>query len=137
MFFIAAFGLLMLLFSLVMVIRPAAFADGIIAFSEQPYFHIVEVVSRIIAGVIFIQYCADTRFPQLILAIGIVLLCVGIGLACTTPPSQHRKFALWSAQAFKNQFRLIGVVSVPPAVFATDLCCWRYLKLIDNPTLSH
>ncbi|MFB2641436.1 hypothetical protein ACE02D_03960 [Shewanella bicestrii] len=112
MYFIAAFGLLMLLFSLVMVVRPAAFADGIIAFSERPYFHIVEVVSRIIAGVIFIQYYADTRFPQIFLAIGIVLLCVGIGLACT-PPSQHRKFALWSAQAFKNQFRLIGVVSVP------------------------
>ncbi|MFB2660215.1 hypothetical protein [Shewanella mangrovisoli] len=108
MYFIAAFGLLMLLFSLVMVARPAAFANGIIAFSERPYFHIVEVVSRIIAGVIFIQYCADTRF----LAIGIVLLCVGIGLACT-PPSKHRKFALWSAQAFNNQFRLIGVVSVP------------------------
>ena len=112
MYFIAAFGLLMLFFSLVMVIKPSAFANGIIAFSEQPYFHIAEVVSRIIAGVIFIQYCADTRFPQIFLAIGIVLLCVGIGLACT-PPSQHRKFALWSAQAFKNQFRLIGVVSVP------------------------
>ena len=112
MYFIAAFGLLMLFFSLVMVIKPSAFANGIIAFSEQPYFHIAEVVSRIIAGVIFIQYCADTRFPQIFLAIGIVLLCVGIGLACT-PPSQHRKFARWSAQAFKNQFRLIGVVSVP------------------------
>ncbi|MGL5665635.1 MAG: hypothetical protein ACRDD9_05860 [Shewanella sp.] len=111
MYFIAA-GLLMLFFSLVMVVRPAAFANGIIAFSELPYFHIVEVVSRIIAGVIFIQYCVDTRFPQIILAIGIVLLCVGIGLACT-PPNKHRKFALWSAQVFKNQFRLIGVVSVP------------------------
>lgn len=112
MYFIAAFGLLMLLFSLVMIVRPAAFADGIIAFSEQPYFHIAEVVSRIIAGVIFIQYCADTRFPQIVLAIGIVLLCVGLGLACT-PPCQHRKFARWSAQVFNNKFRLIGVVSVP------------------------
>lgn len=112
MYFIAAFGLLMLLLSLVMVVKPASFSKGIIAFSEQPYFHIVEMFSRIVAGLIFINYSANTRFPQAIFAIGIVLLGVGMGLALT-PPRLHRKFALWSAQYFNNKFRLIGLFSIP------------------------
>lgn len=112
MYFIAAFGLLMLLLSLVMAVKSASFSKGIISFSEQPYFHIVEVFSRIVAGLIFINYSANTRFPQAIFAIGIVLLGVGMGLALT-PPRLHRKFALWSAHYFKNKFRLIGLLSVP------------------------
>lgn len=112
MYFIAAFGLVMLLLNLVMAVKPESFSKGIIAFSEQPYFHIVEVVSRMIAGLIFIIYAADTRFPQAIFAIGIVLVCVGVGLAFT-PPSLHRKFALWSAHYFNNKFRFIGLFSVP------------------------
>lgn len=112
MYFIAAFGLLMLLLSLVMAVKPASFSKGIISFSEQPYFHIVEMFSRIVAGLIFINYSANTRFPQAIFAIGIVLLGVGMGLALT-PPRLHRKFALWSAQYFNNKFRLIGLFSIP------------------------
>lgn len=112
MYFIAFAGLLMLLLNLVMVVKPESFSKGIISFSEQPYFHIVEVSSRIIAGLIFIHYSADTLFPQAIFTIGIVLVCVGVGLAFT-PARLHRKFALWSAHYFKNKFRFIGLFSVP------------------------
>lgn len=66
MYFIAAFGLLMLLLSLVMAVKPESFSKGIISFSEQPYFHIAEVTSRIIAGLIFTHYSTDTQFPQTI-----------------------------------------------------------------------
>ncbi|MGI2212876.1 hypothetical protein [Shewanella oncorhynchi] len=112
MYFIAAFGLLMLLLSLVMAVKPESFSKGIISFSEQPYFHIAELFSRVIAGLIFTHYSTDTQFPQTIFAIGIVLLGVGMGLALT-PPRLHRKFALWSAQYFNNKFRLIGLFSIP------------------------
>ena len=88
MYFIAAFGLLMLLLSLVMAVKPESFSKGIISFSEQPYFHIAEVISRIIAGLIFTHYSTDTQFPQTIFAIGIVLLGVGMGLALTHPTIQ-------------------------------------------------
>lgn len=111
MHFIAAFGLLMLLFSLLMLFRPYAFAQGIINFSEQPYFHPFEIISRLIAGGIFVTYAADTQFPLLFKVIGLVLLLVGTGLAFT-PASLHKKFAVQSAQRCKNYFRLIGVVSV-------------------------
>ena len=56
MYFIAAFGVLMLLFSLMMLFRPHAFAQGIINFSEQPYFHPFEMISRLIAGGLFVAY---------------------------------------------------------------------------------
>ncbi|WP_127019932.1 hypothetical protein [Rheinheimera mangrovi] len=111
MYFIAAFGVLMLLFSLMMLFRPHAFAQGIINFSEQPYFHPFEIISRLIAGGLFVAYAADTQFPLLFKVIGLVLLLVGAGLALT-PPSLHKKFAVQSAQGCKNYFRLIGGASV-------------------------
>jgi uncharacterized protein YjeT (DUF2065 family) len=111
MYFIAAFGVLMLLFSLMMLFRPHAFAQGIINFSEQPYFHPFEMISRLIAGGLFVAYAADTQFPLLFKVIGLVLLLVGAGLALT-PPSLHKKFAVQSAQGCKNYFRLIGVFSI-------------------------
>ena len=39
MLFIAAFGLLMMSLSAVMVINPRGFANGIITFSRQAWFH--------------------------------------------------------------------------------------------------
>ncbi|MDF3123666.1 hypothetical protein [Rheinheimera sp. 1928-s] len=111
MYFIAAFGVLMLLFSLMMLFRPDAFAQGIISFSERPYFHPFEIISRLIAGGIFVAYAADTQFPLLFQVIGLVLLLVGTGLALT-PPRLHKKFAVQSANSCRNYFRLIGAVSV-------------------------
>jgi uncharacterized protein YjeT (DUF2065 family) len=115
MYFIAAFGLLMLLLSLMMLFRPYAFAQGIINFSEQPYFHPFEIISRLIAGGVFVAYAADTQFPLLFKVIGLVLLLVGAGLALT-PPRLHKKFAVQSANSCKNYFRFIGVVSVVLAI---------------------
>lgn len=112
MYLIAAFGLLMMVLSLTMVIKPDSFTAGIITFSEKPYFHVFEIVSRIIAGLIFVTYATDTVFPAVISVIGFALILVGVGLALT-PPRVHRKFAVWSANEFRDRFRLIGIVSVP------------------------
>lgn len=101
----------MLLFSLMMLFRPYAFAQGIINFSEQPYFHPFEIISRLIAGGIFVAYATDTQFPLLFKVIGLVLLLVGTGLALT-PANLHKKFAVQSAVRCKNYFRLIGMASV-------------------------
>lgn len=112
MYLITAFGLLMMLLSLVMAIKPNSFSNGIISFSEKPYFHLFEIISRIIAGLIFVIYAADTLFPKIISVIGFALIAVGLGLA-VTPPSLHKKFAVWSANNFRDKFRLIGIVSIP------------------------
>lgn len=111
MLFIAGFGLLMLIFSLMMLFRPHAFAQGIINFSELQYFHPFEIISRLMAGGIFVCYATETQFPLLFKIIGLVLLLVGAGLALT-PPRLHKKFAVQSAHSCRNYFRFIGVVSV-------------------------
>lgn len=128
MYFIAAFGLLMLVFSLMMFIRPDAFAQGIINFSEQPYFHPFEILSRLIAGGIFVLYAAETQFPQLFHVLGTVLLLVGAGLALT-PARIHKKFAVQSAHRCRNYFRWIGLVAV---VLALALIYAALGHLIDR-----
>jgi len=116
MYLIAAFGFLMMLLSFLMVAKPDSFSGGIISFSEKPYFHLFEIISRIVAGLIFATYATSTIFPKTILFIGYGLILVGIGLALT-PPKLHRKFAVWSANNFRRKFRLIGVASVPLSIF--------------------
>lgn len=116
MYLIVAFGILMMLLSLLMVMKPESFSKGIISFSEKSYFHLFEIISRIATGIIFTVYAADTAFPKTILYIGYGLILVGISLALT-PPKLHRKFAVWSAISFRNKFRLIGIASLPLSIF--------------------
>jgi hypothetical protein len=116
MYLIAAFGLLMMLLSLSMIAKPDSFSNGIITFSEKSYFHLFEIISRIAAGIIFVTYAENTIFPKTISFIGYGLILVGLGLALT-PPKLHRKFAVWSANNFRDKFRLIGIASVPLSMF--------------------
>ncbi len=116
MYLIAAFGFLMMVLSLLMIVKPDAFSKGIIVFSEKSYFHLFEIISRLVAGVIFAGFSANTVFPQFFLFIGYGLILVGVGLALT-PPDLHKKFAVWSANSFRNKFRLIGTASVPLSIF--------------------
>ena len=64
MYLIAAFGFLMMVLSLLMIVKPDAFSKGIIVFSEKSYFHLFEIISRLAAGVIFAGFSANTVFPQ-------------------------------------------------------------------------
>lgn len=112
MYFIASFGILMMLLSTIMVINPSYFSKGIISFSEKRYFHLFEICSRIITGIIFVIYSKETLYPSIFNAIGYILIVVGIGLSIT-PPKFHKEFAVWSANKFRNKFRLIGIISVP------------------------
>ncbi len=116
MYLIAAFGFLMMLLSLAMAAKPDSFSKGIIWFSEKSYFHLFEIVSRIAAGIIFVNFSEDTLFPKIISFIGYGLILVGSGLALT-PPRLHRKYAVWSAHNFRSKFRLIGIASVPLSMF--------------------
>lgn len=116
MYLIATFGFFMLILSTIMVVKPESFANGIISFSEKTYFHLFEIISRIIAGIIFITYSSGTVFPLVFDIGGFVLILVGFGLALT-PPRFHKKYAVWSANNFRNKFRLIGVFSIPLSLF--------------------
>jgi len=110
------FGLLMICLSVVMIVNPNYWSDGIVDFSKKTYFHWFEVMSRLIAGIVFVLFNQSTLYPQLILSIGYLLIAVGLGLAITGS-IKHRKFAVWSAHKFKSVFRPAGVGSLIFGIF--------------------
>ena len=110
MYLIAGFGFLLMIFSVVMVMNPNSWSNGIIRFSEKVYFHLFEIISRAGFGVIFIIYSDQTLYPYLILGMGYLLIAVGIGLLLMGS-IRHRQFALWSVTKFRKTFRPSGVFS--------------------------
>ena len=116
MYFISAFGLLMVCLSIIMIVNPKAWSDGIVDFIKKIYFHWFEVFSRLIAGVLFVLFNQSTLYPQLILGIGYLLIAVSIGLVFLGS-NNHRKFAVWSAYKFKSTFRPAGVGSLIFGIF--------------------
>jgi hypothetical protein len=99
-----------------MMINPQSWANGIVKFSEKPYFHLFEILSRLGFGLGFIIYAEQTIYPTLITYIGYLLVAVSIGLSLT-PPSKHKQCAVWSASRFRKTFRLVGFVSIFFGVF--------------------
>ncbi len=90
-----------------MIVSPSYWSNGIIEFSKKSYFHWFEVITRLIAGLVFVSYNQTTSYPQLILTIGYLLIAVGIGLIIIGS-IKHRQFAIWSARKFKSTFRSAG-----------------------------
>jgi len=115
-YLIALFGVLLVLFSVVMMANPGCWSRGIVKFSELDYFHPFEILSRLLFGVIFITFADQTLYPVMMSVIGYVLVAVGIGLSLT-PPSKHRRLAVWSAQRFKSVFRPAGALSFVFGIF--------------------
>ena len=111
MYFITAFGLLMIYLSIIMIVSPNYWSNGIVDFSRKSYFHWFEVISRLAAGVVFVIFSQTTLYPQLISGIGYLLIVVALGLVITGSV-KHRKFAVWSANKFKNTFRPAGFGSL-------------------------
>jgi len=115
-YFISAFGLLMMCLSVIMIVNPNYWSDRIVDFSKKDYFHWFEISSRITAGLFFVIFHKSTLYPQLIQSIGFLLIAVGIGLLITGSV-RHRKFAAWSAHKFKSTFRTAGVGSFMFGIF--------------------
>jgi hypothetical protein len=90
MFLIASFGSLMIFACILMVVNPERFSAGIVRVSEKKWFHIL---SRSIAGAIFITYSSDTHYPSVFRILGYGLIVVAIGLVILAPQRQ-KKFAL-------------------------------------------
>lgn len=110
MILLVLFAIVMMVLSCIMIISPNKWSQGIITFSNKPYFHLFEVTSRLGFGVIFITLSPQTLYPQMFFYIGLILLFVGCGLMLLTS-AKHRQFALWSATAFLHTFRIAGCCS--------------------------
>jgi len=116
MYFLLFIGLLTIALSCIMVVNPRYWANGIIRFSEQSYFHWFEVISRLLAGLLFLLYGQQTVYPKLMSGIGYLLLIVSLGLIIVGS-NKHRQFAVWSAHKFKSVFRVSGLFSFSFGVF--------------------
>ena len=116
MYFIAAFGILLMCLSVIMIVNPNYWSNGIVDFSKKPYFHWFEIISRIISGVLFVLFNESTSYPQLILSLGYILIAVGFGLILIGSV-KHRQFAVWSAHRFKSTFRPSGIASFIFGIF--------------------
>lgn len=128
MYFITVFGLLLMCLSIIMIVNPGYWFNGIIIFSRHPYFHWFEVVSRLISGVIFVLFNKSTPYSLLILSIGYLLIGVGLGLLIVGS-AQHRKFAVWSANKFNRTFRPAGIVSL---IFSLFLIYASTISVFNN-----
>lgn len=128
MYFIALFGFIMICLSLIMIVNPNYWSNGIINFSRKPYFHWFEVFSRLISGLIFVFYSQSTLYPQLVMSLGYLFIVVGFGLVIIGSV-KHRKFAVWSAHKFKSTFRIAGLASF---IFGNFLIYISTIGVIKN-----
>ena len=111
MYAIAAFGLLMIAISLLMIVRPETWVDKGVRYCRLRYMHPLEILIRIGFGVLFIIYAESSRYPTALTGFGYLLVGVGIGLVFV-PPSLHRRFGIWSIQKIGRRFRTAGVFSL-------------------------
>lgn len=111
MYAIAAFGLLLVAISLLMIVHPETWVDKAVRYCRLPYMHPLEIIIRIGFGVPFIMYAESSRYPFALTGFGYLLVGVGIGLVFV-PPSLHRRFGIWSIQKIGRRFRAAGVFSL-------------------------
>ena len=105
MYLIAGFGVLMIFFCVLMAASPMRFSEGIVTFSEKKWFHLFEVISRFIAGVIFIVYSNITLYPSVFEVLGYGLVVVAIGLVALAPGGT-RSLQCGQRIAFETNFVL-------------------------------
>ena len=110
MVFIMIFGVLMMLLSLQMIKSPQIFSSGIAWFSQQAYFHVFEILSRLFFGLIFIYYASQTSAVMVNTVLGYLMLFTSMFLLIIGS-NKHRTFACWSATTFCSTFRMAGVFS--------------------------
>lgn len=124
MFGIAAIGLLTMFFSLVMIVSPAAWSRGILRFEAKSYFHVAEILIRLVLGAVLVWFASGTLHPIVISVVGYVFLFAGAFLL-VAGETWHREFAIKSA-TFTNIFRPAGFFSLAFGAFIVYSALGRY-----------
>lgn len=110
MIFLILFGVGMCLFGCLMIAKPLTFAKGITAFSEKPWFHAFEIVSRLTLGILLLVFAEQTSYPLTVKVIGAVLCFVSVFLL-VIGSNNHKKFAALTTK-IGPYFRPLGFVAV-------------------------
>jgi len=109
MLLLTIFGLGMFLLGSVMLVKPIAFSNVIASFSQKPWFHAFEILSRLIVGVLFIFFAGQSTFPKELYFLGALLCFVSVFLVLIGA-KRHKRFALLTS-TIGSKFRPIGVVA--------------------------
>jgi len=112
MLILVMFGFGMFVLGSIMVFKPITFANGIAKFSSKPWFHVFEIVSRLIVGVLLIIFAQQTSYPKTVTILGVLLCLVSVFLLIIGE-SRHKHFARLTSK--------IGVYFRPIGLFA-QLC---------------
>ncbi len=115
-YLIAIYGVLVMLLSAFMIVRPDRWIDLGERYCRLRYMHPLEIAICIGSSLPFILYAGDSAYPVLFKGFGYLLLAVGIGLMLT-PPSAHRRFGIWSLEKTGRYFRPLGVLSLAAGGF--------------------
>jgi hypothetical protein len=110
MLIVMLFGAGMILLGAIMFIQPMRFANGIAAFSQKAWFHVFEIVSRLVIGVLFMIFAQHTAFYQLIFGLGALLVGVSIFLI-VIGEQRHKSFAMKTVK-IGHKFRPIGMIAI-------------------------
>ncbi|PKH34573.1 hypothetical protein [Shewanella sp. ALD9] len=109
--FISLWGVITFSFGLFMMLAPAHFADQIVRFSHQRYFHYIEIISRLVIGAVLLLDAHNTSSPLVFEVIGNLLFIIAIVLVFMTE-KHHKQFALWSASYCVKAFRPAGFCAI-------------------------
>jgi hypothetical protein len=104
---ISVWGVITCGFGLFMLLKPQAFADAIVLFSRQAYFHYVEIISRLVIGAALLLDAGNTSYPLVFEVIGNIMFIAAIFLVFMTE-KHHKTFALWAAKHCLSGFRPAG-----------------------------
>lgn len=110
MIILVLFGLGMCLLAMFMVVAPLRFANGILRFSEKPWFHPFEIASRLIVGVLFLFFAKHSAHSVVAYTLGFVLCFVSL-LLLLIGADKHRAFARLTV-SIGQRFRPLGVLAI-------------------------
>ena len=119
MYAVAAFGLLTIIFGLMMIISPSGWSQGILSYSRKTYFHAAEVISRLLVGGTLVFFAAQTMHPKIIGGVGYLLIIASVFLV-VAGEKRHRAFAVSSA-TFGPIFRPVALPR------------WLWVRLLFTP----
>ncbi len=131
-FVVVTSGLWLLGLAVAIWVVPARTKDFLRRFASSPRAHYSEQILRLIAGVAFVVYAAEMRFPMLFSTFGWVLVASAVGLLLM-PWQWHRRFGEW---AIPLAIRHLKLYALGALVLGAFVLYGVTRALLDRPAIQ-
>ncbi|HPE61120.1 MAG: hypothetical protein KDI15_03245 [Thiothrix sp.] len=88
-FFLGLFSLLMIVIGAMFIYRPAFMAGNVKLYADEPGFHVLAAVGRILLGLAFMVHASQAHLSGLVGFLGLVMFLAGVFLLVIS----HEKFS--------------------------------------------